>query len=312
MWKLLCTSTQCDISDAKASLHKGFHGITERFGLEGTSKYIYFQHTMAMGAIRGKVPSVRYQEVFLYPCSHQAGHGTGGDDKCKRDGSSGETYAPAGQEAGSSHIFQLDVLFKGHCLSFICEMQSSDENLGHGNLCTSNTKRQLLSILLLPQKRKQKMIAKPGKLSGLCCSEQPSPTQQEKESQRGRAAEITHSAIYCPKSTSSTKGTTVIIGVKIHSLLTCECDLQRGFIPSKRAFGTQERWADQLRAAACGAVCRLEGHLTERGELSPDPAQPQHFQMHPTKTQTQLWWWQWWTLRWNSFNFWDVPMNASD
>lgn len=138
------------------------------------------------------------------------------------------------------------------------------------------------------KKWKQKMIAKPGRLSGLCCSEQPFPTQQEKESQRGRAAEITHSTIYCPKTTSSTKGTTVIIGVKIHSLLTCECDLQHGFIPSKRAFGSQERWAHQLQAAVREAVCRLEGHLTERGVLSPDIAQPQHFKTHPVKTQMQL------------------------
>lgn len=105
------------------------------------------------------------------------------------------------------------------------------------------------------KKWKQKMIAKPGRLSGLRCSEQPFPTQQEKESQRGRAAEITHSTIYCPKTTSSTKGTTVIIGVKIHSLLTCECDLQHGFIPSKRAFGSQERWAHQLQAAVRGWGC---------------------------------------------------------
>lgn len=129
--------------------------------------------------------------------------------------------------------------------------------------------------ILLSQKWKQKMIAKPGKLSGICCSDQPFPTQQEKESQRGRAAEITHSTIYCPKTTSSTKGTTVIIGVKIHSLLTCERDLQHGFLPSKRALGSQERWAHQLWAASRGAVCRLEGHLTQTGVLS--PAQPQHF-----------------------------------
>lgn len=135
--------------------------------------------------------------------------------------------------------------------------------------------------ILLSQKWKQKMIAKPGELSGLCCSEQPFPTQQEKESQRGRVAEITHSTIYCPKTTSSTKGTTVIIGVKIHSLLTCECDLQRGFIPSKRAFGSQEFWAHQLRAAVHGTVCRLEAHLTERGVLSPDTADT--FQNAPHK-----------------------------
>lgn len=224
----------------------------------------------------------------LYPCSHQTGHGAGGDDECKRDGSSGEIYAPPGQEAGSSHTVPLNVLFKGHCLSFICEMQSSDDNLGRSNLCTSNTKSQLLSIPL-----SDTSLAKNGNKRWLQslggCQGSAVQNSHFLPSQRGRAAEITHSTIYCPKTTSSTKGTTVIIGVKIHSLLTCECDLQHGFIPSKRAFGSQERWAHQLQAAVCGAVCRLEGHLTERGVLSPDIAQPQHFKMHPVKTQMQLW-----------------------
>ncbi|RMC16182.1 hypothetical protein DUI87_08396 [Hirundo rustica rustica] len=53
--ELLCASTQCDISDVKASLHKRFHRITERFGLEGISKFIYFQHPMAMGASQSRV-----------------------------------------------------------------------------------------------------------------------------------------------------------------------------------------------------------------------------------------------------------------
>lgn len=55
MWELLCTSTQRGISDVKGSFHKGFHRITERFGLEGTLKSISFQHPMAMGAIQGSV-----------------------------------------------------------------------------------------------------------------------------------------------------------------------------------------------------------------------------------------------------------------
>lgn len=122
--------------------------------------------------------------------------------------------------------------------------------------------------LLLP-KWKQKMMAKPGRPQGLCRSEQPFLTQREKESQRGRETEITHSTIYCPKTTSSTKGATVIIGEKKHSPLMCEGDLQRGSLPTARALGSQGRRARQLRAAACGTTNRLEGPLTERGVLSP-------------------------------------------
>ena len=123
--------------------------------------------------------------------------------------------------------------------------------------------------ILLSQKWKQKMITKPRRLSGLSRSEQPFPTQPEKETQRGRETETIHSTIYCPKTTSSTKGTTVIIGEKKHSPLTCESDLQHGSLPSARALGSQEHWACRLRAAACGTTCRSERRLTERGVLSP-------------------------------------------
>lgn len=291
MWELLCT--QHDISDVKASLHKGFHRITERFGLEGTLKFIYFQTPWPWGTCRVKCPvwdAKCSTRRCLFPYSHRAGHGAGGDDKCKRRGSSGEIYALPGQEAGSSHIVQLNVLFKGHCLSFICEMQSSDENLGHSNLCTSNTKSQLLSILLSDTsltKMETKDDCKAWEAVGALLFRTAISYPARKREPEGRAAEITHSSIYCPKTTSSTKGTTVIIGVKIHSLVTCECDLQRGFIPSERAFGSQEGWAHWLWAAV--RVCRLEGHLTGRGMLSPDTAQPQHFRMNPIKSQIQLW-----------------------
>lgn len=123
--------------------------------------------------------------------------------------------------------------------------------------------------IVLLQKWKQKMIAKLGRPSGLGRSEQPFPTQREKESHRERETEITHNTIYCPETASSTKGTTVIIGEKRLSPLTCKSDLRCGSLPSTRALGSQERRARRRRAAARGIMCRSEGHLTERGVFSP-------------------------------------------
>lgn len=145
--------------------------------------------------------------------------------------------------------------------------------LGCSNLCTSNIKSQLLSIPfsdtpLTKMETKDDHKAQERPL-GLGCSEQPFPTLLENESQRGRETEITHSTIYCPKTASSTKGTTIIIGEKKHSPLTCESDLQHYSFPSTRALSSQERQARQLRAAAHGTTCRLQGCLTEREVFSP-------------------------------------------
>lgn len=79
--------------------------------------------------------------------------------------------------------------YGGRCFSFVCEMQSSDDNLGGSNLCTSNMKSQLLAIPLLDTplaKMGTKDDLKPRRPSGLSSSVQPFPTQREKESQRGR------------------------------------------------------------------------------------------------------------------------------
>lgn len=147
--------------------------------------------------------------------------------------------------------------------------QSSDDNLGHSNLHTSNMKSQLLTIPPLDTplaKMGTKDVLKPERPPGLDCSEQPFPIQQEKESRRGSETERTHSTIYCPKKTSSTKGTTIIIE---RSPLICEGDLQPSFFPSARARGSQERRACRIGAAAPGMTCRSEGCPTEKGVLSP-------------------------------------------
>lgn len=187
---------------------------------------------------------------------------------CSSRSSSDEEPAPCGAAVGSPTL-----CYGGSCFSFIREMQSSDDNLGCSNLCISNTKRASSSQspfqIVLLQKWKQKMIAKLGRPSGLGRSEQPFPTQREKESYRERETEITHNTIYCPKTASSTKGTTVIIGEKRLSPLTCKSDLRCGSLPSTRALGSQERRARRRRAAARGIMCRSEGHLTERGVFSP-------------------------------------------
>jgi len=140
------------------------------------------------------------------------------------------------------------------------------------DLCTSNTKSQLLAIPLLHTplaKMGTKADLRPGRALWLGHAEQPFPNQREAESQSGRETEITHSTIYCHKTTSSTNGATVIIGEKKHSLLTCESDLQRGSLPSTRALSSREHRARWLGAAARRTACRSEGWLVERAVLSP-------------------------------------------
>lgn len=162
--------------------------------------------------------------------------------------------------------------YGGRCFSFVCAIQSSDDNLGHSNLYTSNMKSQLLAIPVLDTplaKMGTKDVLKPGRPPGLDCPEQPFPIQREKENQRGSETETTHSTIYCPQTTSSTKGTTIIVGEKKHSPLTCEGDLQPGFLPSARACGSREHRARWLGTAAHGMTCRSEGCPAEKGVLSP-------------------------------------------
>lgn len=102
------------------------------------------------------------------------------------------------------------------------------------------------------------------------------PPSKEKRAREGWR-EITYSAIYCPKITSSTKGATIIIGEKKHSPLTCEGDLQQVSLSQHK---NQELQTHRLRAVAHGIMWR--------GISQPDTVQPQHFKMHPIKTQMQL------------------------